>query len=344
MESLIKGIVFSKFDEKKGPIPVAWHPATLPLELREVVSLKSINILAGEKGMVPKSLALIPFPLYNIKGIIKTIEIPDWKHRGGHVDSSITLLFDAADDLIFYKYLKYFEPVFEKAAKKIQQLPHKSEFNKILEHFQKEISEILKDLRLSELGSYENKPFPLAKEPALKEGLKVFRFKIIICGDPEVGKTSLVLRFTDRAFRRTYLPTLGVNISEKFIIYNQYAVQFIFWDIAGQTKFQIIRKHFYNGAHGLLLVFDLTRLNTFQNLRGWFKDIQTYVGSEIKGLLLGNKNDLIEQREISPTQISKLAYIFKLPVIETSALTGNNVEAAFYQLGQLLIQQKLEKK
>ena len=78
-------------------------------------------------------------------------------------------------------------------------------------------------------------------------------------GEPGVGKTSVILRFTDRAFKRTYLPTMGVNISEKIISHENDIVEYILWDVAGQAKFQLMRKHFYEGADAQILVFKLLK-------------------------------------------------------------------------------------
>ncbi len=286
---------------------------------------------------------MIPFPSQNQKALIKTIEIQDKTHRGGIIDSSLTLLFDEAHDLIFYKYIDKFRHIFDTTTEKIKNLyenkaPMK-EIEKQLEVFRDLILEALVDLNSSEIQ--EDEAFPTKKVDSKKE-LKTFRFKIIVCGDPEVGKTSIVLRFTDRAFRRTYIPTLGVNLSEKLIRYEKYAAEFVIWDLAGQSKFQLMRKHFYSGAHGQLLLFDLTRPATFQSLARWHEDIRSTLNVGLEGLIIGNKADLTGQRDVGRKEISKLSKKLGLEAIETSALTGENVDDAFYRLGELLIKQKIQ--
>ena len=341
---MIKGVIFSKFNERIGPEAVAWIP-DLPLDTRTTISLKSINILSGEHGRVSKSLAMIPFPSKNLKGLIKNIEIEDKTRRGGIVDSSLTLLFDEADDLIFYKYIDQFESIFDATANRIKNLQETNkpiqEVTRQLELFLKHITETLNDLHQSELELREKEAFPIEKEGAPIEPT-TFKFKVVVCGDYEVGKTSVVLRFTDKAFRRTYIPTIGVNLSEKRIQYKNFSVEFIIWDIAGESKFRLMRKHFYHGADGQLLMFDLTRPNTLQNLKSWYQDIKSNLGFDLKGIIVGNKNDLVDQRQVGNDSMAKIANELGLEAIETSALTGENVDTAFAKLGKILIKQKTE--
>jgi len=341
---LVKGIVYSQFHTKLGPVAVAWIPHNLSIEMRDLVSLKSINILTGEKGSVPETVAIIPFPSFNLKGMVKCIEIKDEKYRGGAKDSAITILFDEINDLIYYKYMDNFKKIFNELTARILELEEngasKQTIEEELEKFYGILIDTLNDLCAAELSCTEGEEFPIdIGKP--KQALREYRYKIIVVGDSAVGKTSLILRFTDRAFRRTYLPTLGVNISEKQITINGAVIQFIIWDIAGQAKFKKMRKHFYAGADGQLLVFDLTRKETFKNIVKWFEDIRSFHGDLI-GLILGNKNDLIDLREVEDAEGLKLANELQLEYIETSALTGENVDKVFNKLGELLM--KIRKK
>ena len=115
--------MFSQFDEKIGPVPIAWIPPDLPSDTTEYISLKSMNILSSEEGMVPKSLAIIPFPSQKLKGLIKSLEIKDENKRGGSVDSSLTVIFKETErDVIFYKNIDVFERLFNITAKTIIEL------------------------------------------------------------------------------------------------------------------------------------------------------------------------------------------------------------------------------
>ena len=130
-KDLIKGIVYSQFDEKAGPCARIWIPESLTEKIQDLISLKTINILAGESGKIPKSLGVIPFPSIRLKGLVKYMEIRDHDRRGKGVDCSLTLLFDEADDIIFYKYIKNFEQIFTRVAKKIITLEEKKSSEKV---------------------------------------------------------------------------------------------------------------------------------------------------------------------------------------------------------------------
>ncbi len=145
-KDLVTGIIFSQFDEKIGPIAIAWIPPDLSKETTNLISLKSINIMSDDRGLAPKSLAVIPFPSQKLKGFIKAIVTRDRSRRGGIVDSSITVLFNEANTLVFYQYIDMLESLFNKSATKINDLiESKAEQQKItdeLEKLQQDIVEI----------------------------------------------------------------------------------------------------------------------------------------------------------------------------------------------------------
>jgi len=341
-KEFIQGIIYSQFDQKIGPTAIAWVPAKLSTNIKNLISLKTIQILAGEGGKVPESLAVIPFPSISLKGLVKYIEIKDTASRGLAIDSSITLLFNEADDTIFYKYMKNFESVFNEIEKGIKKLVEKKasgeEITEEIIKFKQRVQSFLEELRGSEVASKGALAFPAVKDSSK---LTRYRYKLIVCGDPAVGKTSTILRYTDNAFRRTYLPTIGVNLSEKEIVYKDADIKFVLWDIAGQSKFQKMRNYFYKGADGLLVVFDLTAPETFKNVPSWYKDIQTFLQEDLRGLILANKSDLVAERKISTNQIAELAKNLNLEYFETSALTGENVVEAFTKIAELLYKKKV---
>jgi len=343
-KELIKAIIFTEFDEELGPNPVLWYPSDLPESFRMDVSIKSITILSADQGLMPKSLIIMPFPSLNSKGIIKYIEKEDKSRRGGVAQSAITLLFSEIDDLIFYKYLSFLEPAFNKAIQEIIKIEdikiNKEILSNEIDNLRTEISNILEDLRIKEQSVLKTEAFP--EEPVEdKEGLK-YKFKIVVCGDPGVGKTSTILRFTDNAFIRTYIPTLGVNISEKNVKIDGNLVGLILWDIAGQSKFETMRKHFYMGTEAVILIFDLTNLKSFESIPKWYEDIKKYVitDNKIVGFILGNKEDLEDSRLIAKKDANKIAKKLNLDYIETSALTGKNIELSFHKVAEALINSK----
>jgi small GTP-binding protein len=343
--NLIHSIVYTVFDDAIGPNPLYYLPLDLPDHIRMLVGIKTITILSGDQGFIPDSLIIIPFPSIKLKGIIKYIERDDKKRRGKVAQSAITFLFKQADDVIFYKYMSYLEAPFNEIARKIGELEisnaPKEEIIAEIESLRDDIKSILIDLRSKEEFLVKSKPFP-ESSPKL-EKIVDSKFKIAVCGDPGVGKTSTILRFTDNAFSRRYIPTMGVNISDKIFQIKEKFTELIIWDIAGQTKFETMRRHFYQGSDAVVLVFDITNLKTFLSIRDWYNDIKKYL-SELKepiSFLLGNKSDMNEQRKVSKEEAKLLAEDLHLNYAEISALTGRNVEFSFYQITEKLIESKI---
>jgi len=339
-EDIIKAIVYTSLDETVGPNPLLWIPLDLPEKVRMGVSIKTITMLTTDQGIVPNSLVIMPFPAFKLKGIIKYIEREDDSRRGGIALSSIALLFNEADDLIFYKYMDYLEPVFSESAKKLIDLENgdakSDEIFIEIDNFRLKLKEILDDLYQKEKSTSEIEAFP---EEKIKEDLLESNFKIVVCGDPGVGKTSTVLRLTDNAFMRTYVPTLGVSISERLMEIGDKHVNLILWDIAGQSKFELMRRHFYKGTDAVILIFDLTNPISFENVSNWINDIRKYE-KDLIGIIFGNKEDLLDERKVLSEEALKIAETLNLEYVETSALTGKNIEQSFYKIAETLFKSK----
>jgi len=165
------------------------------------------------------------------------------------------------------------------------------------------------------------------------------KFKVVVLGDPRVGKTSTILRFTDNVFLRAYIPTMGLNITQKIFDLDIAIVELVLWDIGGQTKFELIRKKFYEGASIILVLFDLSSAISFANVPKWHQDIKKYMRNNqaLKGYLIGNKSDLVKKRIVSEIDAIRLAYSLDLEYLEISALTGYNVEMAFQKIARKLL-------
>ena len=139
------------------------------------------------------------------------------------------------------------------------------------------------------------------KTEEVKE-LREFVFKITILGDAAVGKTSLINRYCEGSFQEDYKPTLGANIVRKDVNLDDLnaRVRLIMWDLAGQEKYSVIRSMYFQGCEGALLVYDVTRYNTFDSIISkWLKDFKRYVKKEGSYILIGNKSDLKEQRAVT---------------------------------------------
>jgi len=158
-----------------------------------------------------------------------------------------------------------------------------------------------------------------------------FSAKIIMTGNYQVGKTSLVSRFVRNLFQESYQSTIGVDISEKVVeISDKIKVKFIIWDIGGQiTQIAPYRKRFYEGANSAFIVLDRTRPETLKSIDIWYNDINKYVPEDINIIIIGNKTDLTDEIQISEDDIKKIAEQYGFHYILASAKTGENVNDAF---------------
>ena len=184
--------------------------------------------------------------------------------------------------------------------------------------------------------------------------------KVVILGDASVGKTSLRRRWMGESFKKEYIPTLGASFGVKTIIVKtneiNISLKFQIWDLAGHPTFQAVRAGYYKGALGAFILYDITNTKSYQNIPYWIKELfknnEEFVTPFI---LLGNKIDL--RNEISDTlrpehglvyskQLSEVTqpYGFKVPYLETSAKTGENVDQAFQLLGKMVINYRSLKK
>lgn len=170
----------------------------------------------------------------------------------------------------------------------------------------------------------------------MTEEAKEYVFKITILGDSAVGKTSLINQFVEGSFEEDYKPTLGANIVRKDVNigYSNLKVRLIMWDLAGQEKYNVIRSMYFQGCVGALVVYDITRHQTFDNVESkWLKDFKKYVKKEGAYILIGNKIDLEDRRLVTEEEGKFLAKkIQATDFIETSAKFGENVEKAFKNL------------
>ena len=175
----------------------------------------------------------------------------------------------------------------------------------------------------------------------MSEQKKSYVFKLAILGDAGVGKTSLVNQYCENIFKEDYRATMGVHLIKKEVQLESInsVANLILWDIAGQDAYEKTRQKYYDGCSGALLVYDITRYNTFNSIeQKWIKDFSKHVKNNIPYVLIGNKIDLEQERGVFTEDASKLASkINAADFIETSAKLGENVEKAFLKLVQQIL-------
>jgi Ras-related protein Rab-8A len=153
-------------------------------------------------------------------------------------------------------------------------------------------------------------------------------FKLLIIGESGVGKTCLLLQFTEGSFTSNHLTTIGIDFKIKIINLDEKQIKLQIWDTAGQERFRTITKTYYKGAHGIILTYDVTDENSFKNIRNWVKQIEQNAQTNVCKVLVGNKCDR-EDRKITYEDGAKLASEFKMQFFETSAKSNYNVNETF---------------
>ena len=157
--------------------------------------------------------------------------------------------------------------------------------------------------------------------------------KILTLGDSTVGKSSLVLRYSDNKFDDHLFSTIGIDFRTKYIKIGDSSVKVLIWDTAGQEKFQTVAKHYYKGANGVLLTYDISKRKSFNRIEFWLKELKE--NNKIDDLviyLVGNKIDLEDKREISEEEGKKYAKENNINFFEASAKTGQGVNKLFNQI------------
>lgn len=156
-----------------------------------------------------------------------------------------------------------------------------------------------------------------------------YLFKLLLIGDSGVGKSCLLLRFADDAYIESYISTIGVDFKIRTVEQDGKSVKLQIWDTAGQERFRTITSSYYRGAHGIIVVYDVTEQETFDHVKQWLNEIDRYASDNVNKLLVGNKSDLTARRVVSYETGKAFADEIGIPFMETSAKGATNVEQAF---------------
>ncbi|CAA0824804.1 Ras-related protein RABE1a [Striga hermonthica] len=175
----------------------------------------------------------------------------------------------------------------------------------------------------------------MAAPPARARADYDYLIKLLLIGDSGVGKSCLLLRFSDGSFTTSFITTIGIDFKIRTVELDGKRIKLQIWDTAGQERFRTITTAYYRGAMGILLVYDVTDESSFNNIRNWIRNIEQHASDNVNKILVGNKADMDESKRAVPTSKGQaLADEYGIKFFETSAKTNLNVEEVFFSIAR----------
>lgn len=165
-----------------------------------------------------------------------------------------------------------------------------------------------------------------------------YLFKILLIGDSGVGKTCILCRFANNEFNRSHISTIGIDFKMKTIVVEGKRIRIQMWDTAGQERYETITTQYYRRAQGIILVYDITRQETFNNIRKWLRYVDEHANNNVQRLLLANKCDAEDERMVWKDQGARLAAEKNIKFYETSAQSDINIDEAFTEICRQILQ------
>ena len=159
-----------------------------------------------------------------------------------------------------------------------------------------------------------------------------FMFKVVLVGDSFVGKTNIMSKYLKNEFHEDSKATVGVEFGSKQFNIEGHSVKAQIWDTAGQERYKAITSAYYKGAKGAFIVYDVTRKNSFESIDKWINDVTAVADKKITIVLIGNKIDLEDQRQVTKEEGEDKANKLEVAFLETSAFSGENLEKAFQMM------------
>lgn len=156
-----------------------------------------------------------------------------------------------------------------------------------------------------------------------------YLFKILLIGDSGVGKSSILVQFVDKTFNNSYMSTIGVDFKIKTIDIDGKAIKLQIWDTAGQERFRTITSSYYRGAHGIILVYDITDVESFNNIKQWLNEVDKYADKNVQKIIIGNKVDLDNKRFVLFETANAFCNNLDIPFMEVSAKKSADIEKVF---------------
>jgi Ras-related protein Rab-1A len=170
-----------------------------------------------------------------------------------------------------------------------------------------------------------------------------YLFKLLIIGDSGAGKSAILHRYTDNAFSDSFVSTIGVDFSINTVTLDGKTIKLQIWDTAGQERFRTITSSYYRGAHGIIIVYDITNRDSFDNIKIWLSECDRYAMDNVPIILIGNKVDLFTRREVNHDDVEEFVEKYnntnpdnKIQHIETSAKTSINISKCFSTMAQII--------
>lgn len=172
-----------------------------------------------------------------------------------------------------------------------------------------------------------------------------YLFKLLLIGDSGVGKTSILFKFSEDTFSPAFISTIGIDFKIRTIEIDGCKIKLQVWDTAGQERFRTITTAYYRGAMGIMLVYDVSNMKSFDNISNWIRNIEMHATQDVELMILGNKCDIADKRQVSKEKGEQLALQHSIKFLETSAKANINIEEAFTTLAKdikLKMEQRIE--
>ena len=160
--------------------------------------------------------------------------------------------------------------------------------------------------------------------------------KLLLVGDSGVGKSCLLLRFVEDKFNPSFITTIGIDFKIRTIESKGKKIKLQVWDTAGQERFRTITTAYYRGAMGIVLIYDVTDVRSFENVETWYQTVTQHANEDAQIFLVGNKCDDDSSRQVSTEEGQQLAAKLNVPFLEASAKSNHNVDSIFYELAGLI--------
>ena len=155
-------------------------------------------------------------------------------------------------------------------------------------------------------------------------------YKVLLLGDTTVGKTCFLMKYTDKTFQDIHMATIGLDYRLKTMkLKSGKDIKLQIWDTAGQDRFRAITKNYYKGSHGIILIYDVTNLQTFENVKNWVNQIREEASTKVVIYIAANKIDMETERKVTKQEGESLAQELGFPFMETSAKSGININETF---------------